>query len=72
MKLKKDEAQNETKPLKDILKMVEITPLKDFPNGINHNQWSFEIKEGVPVTIPRKFLQNMVTEGIIAKLPKEG
>lgn len=55
-----------------LLQDVEITPLKDFPSGIHHNQYNFDIKEGVSVTIPRMFLPNMVTEGVIKELPKEG
>lgn len=62
--------KKEGKQLKDILKMVEITPLKDF--HISHNQWNIELKEGVSVAIPHKFIPNMVTEGIIEKLPTEG
>ena len=72
MKLKKDDKPVEKKKetLGNILKMVEIIPLKDFPSGIHQNQWHFEIKEGVPVTIPRHFLPNMVTEGVIKEIPK--
>ena len=52
---------------------VEITPLRDFPSGIHHNAIHIDnIKEGVPVTIPRMFLSNMVTEGVIKSIPKEG
>lgn len=72
MKLGKDKPIDDGKSLKEVLQMVEITPEKDFPQGIHQNQWHFDIKEGVPVAIPRHFLPNMVTEGIIKKLPKEG
>jgi hypothetical protein len=70
MKLKKDKITDENpevKSLKDVLQMVEITPEKDF--HIVHNQWNIELKEGVPVPIPRIFLKNMVTEGVIKKIP---
>ena len=48
---------------------VEITPLRDFPSGIHHNEIHIDnIKEGEPVTIPRMFLPNMVTEGVIKSI----
>lgn len=62
------EEKEEIKSLKDILKMVEIIPEKN--HHIVHNQWNIELKEGVPVPIPRMFLKNMVTEGVIKKIPK--
>jgi len=47
---------------------VEIeNPLKDF--HICLNEIDIKIKKGVPVTIPRFLLQNMVTEKIIKKFP---
>jgi hypothetical protein len=50
---------------------VEIKPLKDFPQGIHQNNVHIDnIKKGEKVTIPRQFLQNMVTEGVIDKIPK--
>ena len=58
----------ETRSLKDLLQMVEIKPLKD--HKITHNQWDIELKEGVSVPVPRIFLQNMVTEGVIKEIPK--
>ena len=57
----------ETKPLKDILKPVEITPLKDF--HIVFNQWDIDLKEGVPAPVPQMFFQNLVTEGVIKEIP---
>ena len=63
----------EKKSVKDITGAVEITPLRDFPQGIHQNEIHIDnIKEGVSVSIPRKFLQNMLTEGVIKSLPKEG
>lgn len=47
---------------------VEIKPKKDF--RITHNQFDIVIKEGVSVPVPRIFLQNLVTEKVIDKLPK--
>lgn len=47
---------------------VEIMPNRDF--RITHNQYDIIIEKGVPVTIPRLFLQNMVTEKVIEKIPK--
>jgi hypothetical protein len=70
-KNKKCEGEDEfkkTKSLKNFPGMVEIVPLKDFL--IHHNQFHIEIKEGVPVSIPQKFLQNMVTENVIKEIPK--
>ena len=62
-----------TKTAKDPKEKIEITPLRDFPSGIHHNEIHIDnIKEGVPVTIPRMFLSNMVTEGVIKSIPKEG
>ena len=49
---------------------VEIIPLRDFPQGIHQNEINIDIKEGVPVTIPRRFLQNLVTEKVIKNIPK--
>ena len=59
-----------TKKVKDLLNLVEIDPLKDF--RITHNEYDIVIKEGETASIPQKFLQNMLTEGVIKKLPKEG
>ena len=67
MKLKKEQLKDEVKSLKDILKVVEIIPEKDF--HITHNKWDIVLKEGEPVPIPQMFLQNMVTEGVIKKIP---
>ena len=51
--------------------MVEIVPLRDFAPGIHHNDIHVDnIKMGEPVTIPRKFLRNMVTEKVIDKIPQ--
>lgn len=61
------EAKSE-KPLKDLLGMVEIIPEKNF--HIVCNQWDIHITEGVSVPIPQRFLKNMVTEGVIKKIPK--
>jgi hypothetical protein len=47
---------------------VEIMPLKDF--HIVQNEIDIVIKTGVLVTIPRRFLQNMVTEKVIEKFQK--
>ena len=50
---------------------VEIIPLRDFPQGIHQNEINIDnIKEGVPVTIPRRFLRNLVTEKVIKNIPK--
>lgn len=49
---------------------VKIVPLKNFT--ITHNDYHIELKEGVSVPVPRLFLQNMVTEGVIKELPKKG
>jgi hypothetical protein len=50
---------------------VEIMPLRDFPQGIHHNEVHIDnIKKGKPVTIPRLFLQNMVTEKVINEIPE--
>jgi hypothetical protein len=66
-----EEEFEQAKSLKGFPGTVEITPLKDFPQGIHQNQIHIdEIKEGVPVSIPQKFLQNMVTEGVIKEIPK--
>lgn len=70
-KNKKCEGEEEfekAKSLKNFPGTVEIMPEKDFL--IHHNQFHIEIKEGLPVSIPRKFLQNMVTEGVIKDIPK--
>ena len=49
---------------------VEIIPLRDFEPGIHQNEIHIDnIKKGVPVTIPRKFLRNMVTEKVIEEIP---
>ena len=56
---------------KQLSENVEIIPLRDFKPGIHHNEIHIDnIKAGVPVTIPRQFLQNMVTEKVINKIPK--
>ena len=71
MESKEDKTANKSqeKTLKDLLKGVEIkNPLKDF--RITHNQFDIVIKKGEPVTVPSKFLQNLVTEKVIDKLPK--
>jgi len=58
-------------PVKELSEDVEITPLKDFPPGIHQNEIHIDnIKEGEPVTIPRQFLRNMVTEKVIKEIPK--
>lgn len=44
-------------------------PLKD--HEIHFNECHIFIKEGEPVTVPRLFAQNMVTEGVIKELPKK-
>ena len=50
---------------------VEIIPLRDFPQGIHQNEVNIDnIKEGIPVTIPRRFLRNLVTEKVIKNIPK--
>lgn len=54
--------------LKDLLKEKEVTPLKDF--RITQNNFDMQLKKGEAVTVPQKFLQNLVTEGVIDKLPK--
>lgn len=67
MKKKTDDSK---KVLMDHLKGVEIMPLKN--HEIHHNKYDIIIEEGVPVAIPRIFLPNMVTEGVIKEIPKEG
>ena len=65
-----EEEKPEEKPAKklDMLEEVEIMPLSDF--RITHNEYDIIIKEGVSVPIPRLFLQNMVTEKVIDKIPE--
>ena len=71
MKNEKEEKKESKKTLGDLLKAVEIIPLRDFPSGIHQNEIHIDnIKEGVPVIIPQKFLQNMVTEKVIDKIPR--
>jgi hypothetical protein len=41
----------------------EITPKKDF--HIVHNEYDIQLVEGVAVSIPAIFLENMKTEGVI-------
>lgn len=55
------------KTLKDLLKGVEIDPLKN--HEIHHNQHHIIIEKGVKVTVPEKFLQTLVTEKVINKIP---
>lgn len=59
---------DEKKSLKDILKEAEIMPLRDF--HIVQNEIDIELKEGVSVPVPPKFLKNLVREGVIKKIPK--
>lgn len=47
---------------------VEIKPLKDF--HIVQNKIDIILKAGETVTVPRQFLQNLVTEKVIEKIPK--
>lgn len=76
MKSKKTEPEEtemifEPAPVEETGNEVEIIPLRDFPQGIHQNEIHIDnIKEGEPVTIPRQFLQNMVTEKVISKIPK--
>jgi hypothetical protein len=70
--MKKDKIENIVEISKNSFADVEIVPLRDFPQGIHQNEIHIEIREGVPVSIPRRFLKNMLTEKIIAKLPNEG
>lgn len=58
----------DTEPAKTELSgEVEIMPKKDF--HLVQNEIDIVIQAGVSVPIPRKFLQNMVTEKVIDKLP---
>lgn len=58
------------KPINDLEK-IEIIPLRDFPQGIHQNEIHINnIKKGEKVAVPRRFLQNMVTEKVINKIPK--
>ena len=61
----------EPDPVEEKSDEVEIIPLRDFQPGIHQNEIHIDsIKMGEPVTIPRQFLQNMVTEKVISKIPK--
>ena len=65
--------RTKTKAKLDPMEEIEIIPLRDFPSGIHWNHIHIvNIKEGQPVAIPRMFLPNMVTEGVIKSIPKEG
>ena len=66
MKNKTEDKKNTVDPMSD----VEIMPLKN--HEIHWNHIDIIIKEGDLVAIPRLFLQNMVTEGVIKSLLKEG
>lgn len=68
MKNEKEEKKEPKKTLGDLLKSVEITPLRDF--RITHNEFDIVLKEGELVTIPQKFHQNLVAEKVIDKLPR--
>ncbi len=67
MKKDKSEKVVEFEPVK-LQGEIEITPEKDF--HIVQNEIDIYLKTGEPVTVPRKFLQNLVTEKVIDKLPK--
>ena len=56
------------KKVKDLLKMVEIDPLKDF--RITDDDYDIIIVKGEKTSIPHKFLINMFTEEVIGELPK--
>ncbi len=56
------------KSVEELPEEVEILPLKDF--HIVQNEIDITIKKGESVAIPRRFLQNMVTEKVIDKIPK--
>lgn len=59
------------KKVKDLIGMTEIeNPKKDF--RIVHNEIDIKIVKGESVTIPDKFLSNLVTEGVIDKIPTKG
>jgi hypothetical protein len=59
------------KTKKDPLEKTEIKePLKD--HEIHHNDFHIIIKKGELVSVPRLFLPNLVTEGVIKTIPKEG
>jgi hypothetical protein len=59
------------KTVRDPLEEIEIqNPLKD--HEIHHNDIHIIIKKGEPVPVPRLFLPNLVTEGVIKTIPKEG
>lgn len=63
------EKKESKETMKDVYKMVKIEkPLKDF--HIVHNQWDIQIIEGEPAEVPKKFLQNLQTEGVIKSIPK--
>jgi len=54
---------------KESLKMKEegvtrlITPLRDFV--ISHNDVIIEVKEGAPIEIPLRYIENLKTEKVI-------
>jgi len=59
------------KTKKDMNEEIEIkNPLKD--HEIHHNDIHIIIKKGEPVPVPRLFLPNLVTEGVIKSIQKEG
>ena len=63
--------KTESKKSNELSSDFEIeSPLKD--HEIHHNEHHIIIKEGEPVTVPRVFLKNLVTEKVIKSLPKEG
>ncbi|MCP3684537.1 MAG: hypothetical protein GY861_17870 [bacterium] len=47
----------------DLPKAKKLIAKKDFV--ISHNGDRFEIKEGEEVKVPKKYLQNLKTEGVI-------